>query len=109
MPHVMRDSQGHIVAVLHRGKEGQTEELPPDDPELLMFIAGDSPERARFLHADLGFIRVLEDLIETLIEKRVILLTDLPHEAQTKILSRGRLRDTLRNSHGLIGEESDSI
>ncbi len=110
MPHVMRDSQGRIVAVLDRGQPGQTDEVPPDDPELLLFIAGESGERANFLRADLGFIRVLEDLIEVLIDKRVILLTDLPAEAQHKILSRGRLREHLRSSQGLIeDDDSDSI
>jgi hypothetical protein len=109
MPHVMRDKQGRIVAVLDRGQPGQTDEVAPDDPELLLFIAGDSPERAHFLRADLEFIRVLEDLIEVLIDKRVILLTDLPAEAQQKILSRGRLREHLRGSQGLIEDDSDSI
>jgi hypothetical protein len=109
MPHVMRDKQGRIVAVLDRGQPGQTEEVSSEDPELLLFISGDSVERQNFLRADLGFIRVLEDLIEVLIDKRVILLTDLPAEAQHKILSRGRLREHLRGSQGLIGDDSDSI
>lgn len=109
MPHVMRDKKGRIVAVLDRGQAGQTEEVAIDDAELLAFIAGGSPEQQRFLHADLAFIRVLEDLIEVLIDKRVILLTDLPAEAQHKILSRGRLREHLRGSQGLIEDDTDSI
>jgi hypothetical protein len=109
MPHVMRDKQGRIVAVLDRGQPGQTDEVAADDPELLMFIAGDSVDRQHFLRADLEFIRVLEDLIEVLIDKRVILLTDLPPEAQQKVLSRGRLREHLRGSSGLITDDSDTI
>ena len=61
-------------------------------------------EELMVLTADL-----LEDLIEVLIDKRVILLTDLPAEAQQKILSRGRLREHLRSSQGLIDDDMDAI
>lgn len=57
---------------------------------------------------DVGFIRVLEDLIDTLIDNGVLRLTDLPPQAQDKLNQRKRARQKLRNSLDLIGEDDDS-
>ena len=50
-------------------------------------------------------IRVLEDLVQTLLKKSIINLTDLPKEAQQKLTAREKLRETgslKNNNHGLI-------
>ena len=60
---------------------------------------------AGFNGLDTDFIRVLEDLIDTLIEQGVLRLTDLPAEAQRKLLARKGLRNRLRNSLDLIGQD----
>lgn len=57
----------------------------------------DVPEGAadalgRLADSDQGMVRVLEDLIETLISKDLIHFTDLPEAAQTKLLERRSLR-----------------
>jgi hypothetical protein len=44
------------------------------------------------MESDLGLARVLEDLIDLLIEKGTFMFTDLPPAAQQKLLSRRGLR-----------------
>ena len=57
------------------------------------FLRGDDPEGLAALRAsDLEVVRVLEDLIQVLIEKGVIQFTELPEPAQKKLLQRKRLR-----------------
>ena len=46
-------------------------------------------------NTDEGFVRVLEDLMDTLITKGTFVLTDLPQSAQNKINERKTLRDQL--------------
>ena len=57
--------------------------------------------------SDLEFVRVLEDLIATLIEKRVILLTDLPVAAQRKLSDRLDLRSQLTSLEGIVADGDD--
>lgn len=47
--------------------------------------------------ADAGYIRVLEDLVDTLIDKDVIALTDLPQKAQEKHNARKSLEGVVRD------------
>lgn len=53
-----------------------------------------APEVAldRLAESDQSMVRVLEDLIDTLIGKNLISFTDLPDAAQAKLLERRSLR-----------------
>jgi len=57
---------------------------------------------------DVEFIRVLEDLIDALLEKGVLRLTDLPPEALEKLDRRKDVRKRLRGSLDLL-EDDDGI
>lgn len=91
MPYVQRDSDRLITAVSLEPQVGFAEQLADGNPELRQFLdnAGDPNDLAR---TDLEFVRVLEDLLEVLISKNVLLFTDLPEPAQAKILARQALR-----------------
>jgi hypothetical protein len=102
MPHVLRDAAGNIMAIFDRPSPGRTEEIAGDDQEIIAFLGLRDQRTSEFIRADLEFIRVLEDLIEILVERRVILTTDLPIEAQRKLFARGRLRQGLRGAAGLL-------
>ncbi|MBI3707386.1 MAG: hypothetical protein HY246_06875 [Proteobacteria bacterium] len=109
MPHVLRDEQGRIVAILDRPSAGGSIELAADDHELTMFLHGASAKSGTardLLLADLEFIRVIEDLIELLIQKGAVMLTDLPAASQAKLLKRGSLRRKLRDSTGLMDDDA---
>ncbi|HET9643452.1 MAG TPA: hypothetical protein VFP68_08875 [Burkholderiaceae bacterium] len=60
-----------------------------------------------FDRLDADFVRVLEDVIDVLIIKNVINITDLPPRAQAKLLLRKSFREKI-TLHSLreLGEES---
>lgn len=92
MPYVRRDADGKIVALLKESDEGAQEFIAPHQPEVRVFL-GEDPEGEFFRSLDLDFVRVLEDLINALIERGVLQFTDLPDEAQQKLRMRERFRD----------------
>ncbi len=97
MPFVKRDQAGKITAIYNQPMAGGTDELPANDPELLAFLlAGDGDRdpdsKLDLVESDIGMVRVLEDLINLLIDNGVIRITDLPEAAQQKLLERGALR-----------------
>lgn len=91
MLYVARDSAGQITE-LHPMPLGLAQEpLAADNPEALQFIH----ERWRqneLSELDRNFVRALEDTIELLIAKDLILFTDLPPKVQEKLLRRKEIR-----------------
>lgn len=63
--------------------------------------------RNRLYESDLELIRVLEDLIDVLIGKGVIVLTDLPEAAQMKLAERRNLRSHLSDLGSIVTEQDD--
>ena len=112
MPHVLRDANGDIVAVVDRECPGPTEEVAPDHPDFLAFVGRTAQDQdvgqTDFSRADLEFIRVLEDLIGALISKGHLSLNDLPREAQRKLLNRTAMRSRI-TSYELGDEDSDFL
>ena len=109
MPHVLRDTNGRILTVVDRPSAGGTEELAADNPELVSFMSKSPTSYFDLLRADLEFIRVIEDLIAVLLKRGVILITDLPEQAQEKLLRRGSLRRQFRDHSGLMAEDEDVL
>lgn len=58
---------------------------------------------------DSGFIRVLEDLIDALIDNGSLRLTDLPPQALEKLNQRKRARRRLHDALDLIPEDDDTL
>lgn len=108
MLYVARDKEGRIRE-MHPSPRGEaSEELPADNPEVLEFI-NERWRQNEMLQLDLDFIRVIEDLVELLIGKKVILITDLPPQIQEKLLRRkiARQQIQLPETHSLV--ENDII
>ena len=104
MPFVKRDQQGVITAVSRTPEGGIDEELPDTSPELANFLH--TMDVSSSIHAtDQDFVRVLEDVVELLIDKGVILFTDLPGSAQEKMMLRQQLRSKLGAKLDLIGDD----
>jgi len=56
-------------------------------------------EKQLFLEqSDIELVRVLEDLVDVLTQKGVILFTELPEAAQQKLLRRKSARQVVQNS-----------
>ena len=94
MPFVLRDINGNIAAVFEHAVQG-AEDVAPEDPDLRDFIARTAPGSVPdedWIKSDIGLARVFEDLIDVLIEKKVLMFTDFPDGAQRKLLQRRGLR-----------------
>ena len=107
MPYVKRDEQSRIITVNLEPGEGM-EELPSHSPELLEFMRNVGLEQGTLQESDMRLVRVLEDLIDLLIDRDVIRFTDLPLPAQEKLMERRSLRQTLGALH-LLGGTNETI
>jgi hypothetical protein len=107
MPYVMRDEAGRISAVNLEPREGY-DELPPSSPELLEFMHRIGLEHSTLQQSDMRLVRVLEDLIDLLIDRDVIRFTDLPLPAQEKLMERRSMRQTL-GALNLLGDSDGTI
>ena len=110
MPFVKRNADGNIVAVYAKAVQDGLEELNAEDPLLLEFLAEGDPDAAAkkdMIESDLGLARVLEDLIDLLIEKGTFRFTDLPDAAQRKLLARRGLRKEFAYVETLFGKQED--
>jgi hypothetical protein len=105
MPFVKRDEQGNIVAVSQAASPDFDEELPAGHPALTGFVEGVTGHVSNLAASDLDLIRVLDDVVELLIAKGVILFTDLPEDAQQKIFKRQQLRAQLGGLHDLVDND----
>jgi hypothetical protein len=110
MPYVVRDEAGQIIEVHAQANATAIEKIAPNDPALRVFL-GETARKADVENAlvasDLGMIRVLEDLIAVLIDKRIIMLTDLPKAAQQKLARRYELRSKLQDLGGIVSESDE--
>jgi hypothetical protein len=107
VPFVHKDSDGKILAVYTEQVEGAVE-VAPDDQELVAFIHQNIPSLDpgdEWVQSDLGLARVLEDLIQVLIDKKVIMFTDFPPGAQEKLRARRGLRREFSVVEELFGEQ----
>ncbi len=115
MPFVHKDAAGKILAVYTDPVEGG-QEVAPDDPALKEFIQSNIPGTPgadgggnEWMESDLALARVIEDLIEVLIDKKLIMFTDFPEGAQKKLLSRRGLRKEFDLVEDLFGEGDDTF
>ncbi|MEK6664587.1 MAG: tryptophan synthase subunit beta like protein [Pseudomonadota bacterium] len=108
MPYVRRSESGKIIAASNEPLEGACEQLAADAPELRAFIEDLAGENNIFESSDMKMIRAIEDVIDLLISKNVICITDLPAAVQSKLMERRSLRHSL-NALNLIGEDEQGL
>lgn len=106
MPYVKRNAEGEIVGLLDTAEAGAGEEISLDAPEIQAFFAR---ARQRLSLSDTETIRVIEDLVDVLIQKKLLLLTDLPVPAQKKLMERQRMRSELVVLGNLMIDEEDIL
>ncbi|MEQ1440584.1 hypothetical protein AAG565_14595 [Fontimonas sp. SYSU GA230001] len=106
--YVRRDERGAIVSVSRVALPGHDERRSRQHPDVAAFVHTLDPAAPSLAASDLALIRVIEDLVDVLIEKEVLRLTDLPESAQAKLLSRQRMRHSLR-SLSLLGGDDETL
>ena len=97
----LRDEQQNIIAVSEKKLNDDWVAVELEDKDLLVFlqknpVVGGKVMEAVMKTADADFIRVLEDVIDLLIDKQVIQFTELPNPVQSKLLERRRYREQMR-------------
>ncbi len=116
MPYVQRDSQGKIAAVSATANDSVQEWIEEGSHDLNVFLldmalgkdGADIGTIRALSESDLNMIRVVEDVVDLLIEKNLLRFTDLPAPAQDKLLKRRSLRQTI-NPLNLMGDDNGVI
>jgi len=103
MFHVIRNAAGDIQSVA-KVPGPESEELEENHPDIQAFFRS-TRDTHSFGEADAEFVRVIEDLIDTLIAKNVIRHTDLPDAAQKKLLIRKGLRNRMLGALDLLSRD----
>lgn len=91
--YIKRNEQNQIVAVSKTAESTMAEYIADDSVELQQFLQTiKSQYQITLEETDQAMARVLEDVVNLLVEQGTIRFTDLPDAAQTKLLSRRELR-----------------
>jgi hypothetical protein len=108
MPYVKRDAHGRIVAVSVEPVGDGWHEIDAESAELAAFGEALQHSQTELAASDLGLARVLEDVIDLLVDRSLIRFTDLPEAAQKKLTSRRSARASMRRLN-LLDNEQDTI
>lgn len=109
MTYVMRNVSGQIVAILSESIDG-AEEVGIHDFELKEFLARETPEeiaQKELRESDQSLIRVIEDLIDVLINNGAISFNDFPEPVQHKLLGRRGLRNRFSYVGDVFNPQND--
>jgi len=112
MPYIKRDDDDQVIAIYAEAHSDDAEFLPTNHQDVIAFLNANASEEhsLQFLSSsDYELVRVLEDLIELLVAKNVVLFTDLPSPAQRKLVQRRRARQNLREENALMVDEDDIL
>ena len=91
MLYAKKDESGLIIAISQQKVDDEWKMVSFTDDAMREFLARNEDEELKnkiLEDADDDFIRVLEDIIELLINKEVFQFTELPTAVQEKLLSR---------------------
>lgn len=107
MPFVQRDAEGRIVGVFAVAIAEELEEIDVKDAELAAFLANSGVGGGMtggWIESDLAMARVIEDIIDLLIDRNVIRFDELPTAAREKIIRRRGLRSDLSYAATLLAD-----
>lgn len=109
---VKRNADGEVVAISRDGPgdglAGQGWSIAKgDEADVLAFTRAVIGAANPMAPSDLGLVRVIEDLVDLLIDRAVIRFTDLPLAAQQKLMERRGTREAMQ--HLSLLEDDDVI
>jgi len=108
MVYVQRDGKGKLLRVESQPFEGMNDTLAYQSDELKDWLEARTEVRSRLdllRHSDLDLVRVLEDVVNVLVERGVIRYTDLPEAARRKLDDRAVARAELEGLADHPGDE----
>jgi hypothetical protein len=105
MPYVHRSPNGEVESLHRAATLDAAEFLDAADPAIQRFLTQQA-EPNTFGRLDSEFVRVLEDLIDVLLSKGALRITDLPDAVQAKLVVRKEHRE--RGGSGIANYFSSS-
>jgi len=110
MPYVTRDEKGVIVAIHQDQGDENRQWEEASHPEVIAFINNiDKPHKVKraLTGSDNEMARVIEDLVDLLMEKQIFVYTELPEAVQAKLNVRKQLRQDMSSLENLIDNDED--
>ncbi len=108
MVYVKRDKDSNLIALYKEKADAELEELPNDDIKVLEFLTTFVQcSRSEFLKSDIELIRVIEDLINILMDKDIIHITDFPEQVIDKLVARRKIRKRFTDLSDMFSDEDD--
>ncbi len=108
MPYVKRNEKGEIIELYDTSQEKDEQWVEVNSPEILAFLKTiETAEQAKqtLTSTDTEMVRVVEDLIDLLMERQIFIFTELPEAVQIKLNARKQLREDMGSLEGLINED----
>lgn len=110
MVYVQRDAQGKLLRVEPLPFDGMSEPIAVESEELQNWLKVKEEVKARLESlnsSDLELVRVLEDVVNVLVDRGVIQYTDLPEAARTKLDQRAVARADIEGLTSLLKESGE--
>jgi hypothetical protein len=109
MPYITRNKKGEIKSItVTASPKSNAEWIGPEQMEEVMGFLNRSRSSEDsydiLTSSDLEVIRVLEDLVDLLCDKRIIVFTELPESAQQKLGIRKQVRKNIEGPN-LVKED----
>lgn len=104
-----RGADGAIDSVRNAADSEHVERSDLHNPELRAYLGLDNQTSSALDASDADLVRVIDDLVDVMIQKQLIRFTDLPNAAQEKLLHRRRLRGALSGRSLLDASDSSDI
>lgn len=99
MLYAIRNPEGRIIGLTESARPG-SQAVDVKNREVLEFLSINDEDFSaeEFLEqSDVGTVRIIEDMIDVLIAKNLILFTDFPLASQKKLLSRKLARTIIQS------------
>ncbi len=99
MPYVLRNKDNQIIVISHSPVKDDCEKLAWNHPDIIEYLTR-CPQEAtsQLATSDMFMPRILEDLINILIEQGTIELSMFPASAASKLQFRNQLREIIKSS-----------
>ncbi|HAI97723.1 MAG: hypothetical protein CL866_04380 [Cycloclasticus sp.] len=110
MPYVKRNQQGKVVQLMDEPIDEGSEWLELNDLDVVEFLrlpANEMELKKSLAISDSEMVRVVEDLIDILMEKQVFVFTELPEAVQAKLNARKKLRHDVNALSNLISDDDN--
>jgi hypothetical protein len=110
MVYVQRDAQGKLLRVEPLPFDGMSEPIAVESEELQNWLKVKEEVKVRLegLHSsDLELVRVLEDVVNVLVDRGVIQYTDLPEAARAKLDQRAVARADIEGLNSMLKEPGE--